>query len=533
MSSLTEEDLEAAALYQARVAQQNAALIAAQDPTAAALLRHHDAAIMEAWASQQHAHQHMQHMAAQHAAVRALSRQTGLGSRAADLDALRSIPLGFFRDPQGKTWAANLEHGGSGAADPVGHTSTRETNVSAAGAAARAAARARNRMAREDVIDISSDTDEEEEESKSSSSQLPRIPQQTQHGANSSAANNNHKTQAIVPRPSSQSMQADSRMAQDDAASRLQRAHEKAQANARALLTTQDLTQDARAPNDQGLPSPQEMPFFLKKLAEAAKRAPGTYQTHPPRMTTHPTQVTKRLKPTPTDVPAPIVPHHPAPLQQQQTQLTVPSVQEMRDRHEFALKVVEDSKATPRNHESVQAEEPLRPGPFVQRWLSGSVDPNDQDRALSACIDKVLMSTTGYTKATAPGSLPFPPAEITLDMEQLEEVALDIMQERHSAISSAVKRAYSEMLGRHEEQMVVMKKAELRYKSRQDQALLDVARAQQTISKMRDEVASLQKEADEAKEAAAEAKKTQSKSLETMMKASILSLRMIRKNERQ
>lgn len=528
MSSLTEEDLEAAALFQARVAQQNAALMAAQDPTAAALIRHHDAALMEAWASQQHAHQHMQHMAAQHAAVRALSRQAGLGSRAADLDALRSIPLGFFRDPQGKTWAANLEHGGSGAADPVGHTTTREINASAAGAAARAAARARNRMAREDVIDISSDTDEEEEESKSSSSQLPRIPQQTQHVA----ANNNHKTQAIVPRPSSQSTQADSRMAQDDTAARLQRAHEKAQANARALLTTQDLTQEARAPNDPGLPSPQEMPFFLKKLAEAAKRAPGTYQTHPPRMTSLPPRVTKRLKPTPTDVTAPIAQHHPAPLQQQ-TQLAVPSVQEMRDRHEFALKVVEDSKATPRNHEGVQAEEPLRPGPFVQRWLSGSVDPNDQDRALSACIDKVLMSTTGYTKATAPGSLPFPPAEITLDMEQLEEVALDIMQERHSAISSAVKRAYTEMLGRHEEHMVAIKKAELRCKSRQDQALLDVARAQQTISKMRDEVASLQKEADEAKEAAAEAKKTQSKSLETMMKASILSLRMIRKNERQ
>lgn len=184
-------------------------------------------------------------------------------------------------------------------------------------------------------------------------------------------------------------------------------------------------------------------------------------------------------------------------------------------------------------------------GPFVHKWLSNSgMSLVDKDRQLREVINKVLMAATGYSMESAPASLPFPPAEIDLDMDQLEELALDLVHERHQAIGEAIRRAYSEIKSRHDELIIHrQQRSEERNQHRREVAMLtlrhknsvrDVQRQhEQQMLAMQSKMREMEQNVKDAKEMASKAKETQAKSLETMMKASILSLRMIRKKEKQ
>jgi hypothetical protein len=184
-------------------------------------------------------------------------------------------------------------------------------------------------------------------------------------------------------------------------------------------------------------------------------------------------------------------------------------------------------------------------GPFVHKWLSNSaMSIVDKDHQLRDVINKVLMAATGYSMESAPASLPFPPAEINLDMDQLEELALEMVNERHVAIGESIRRAYSEIKSRHDELAIHrQQRSEERNQHRREVALLAVRHKNTTVelrrqyetemAVMKKKVAEMEQTVKVAKESASKVKETQAKTLETMMKASILSLRMIRKKEKQ
>ena len=182
-------------------------------------------------------------------------------------------------------------------------------------------------------------------------------------------------------------------------------------------------------------------------------------------------------------------------------------------------------------------------GPFVQRWLGPGPNPSERDRDVKEFMDKVLMSTTGYTSDTAPASLPFPPAEITLDTVQFEELAQDLVTDKYKAIREAVRCSYVEMKLRHDEIVQDQKRdSEELHQHRREVAMLSLkhrnalndlkAEHDTVLETMRQQITDLQQELQIAKDECKEAKATQAKSLETMMKASILSLRMIRKTKK-
>mmetsp|Transcript_26213 Transcript_26213/g.43770 ORF Transcript_26213/g.43770 Transcript_26213/m.43770 type:complete len:309 (+) Transcript_26213:682-1608(+) len=190
------------------------------------------------------------------------------------------------------------------------------------------------------------------------------------------------------------------------------------------------------------------------------------------------------------------------------------------------------------------AGKPSLVGPFVHRWLSNTAMSSiDKDCHLREVINKVLVAATGYSMESAPASLPFPPAEIELDMDQLEELALDLVHERHHAVGEAIRRSYSEIKSRHDEIIMLQgDQSNEREQHRREVSMLTLRHKNlmQDTTKSHDakmiallkKVKEMEDQLEIHKRAAQKAKETQAKSLETMMKASILSLRMIRKKEK-
>ncbi|KAI2509535.1 hypothetical protein MHU86_4912 [Fragilaria crotonensis] len=109
----------------------------------------------------------------------------------------------------------------------------------------------------------------------------------------------------------------------------------------------------------------------------------------------------------------------------------------MRERHKHALRqvILSDRTSNLVSHY----------GHFVHKWLGAGPTEEEKVTAVKACVDTILMTATGYTHKTVPPSLPFPPAEINLDMRQLEELAQELVAEKNSAIGEAVRSAFTEM----------------------------------------------------------------------------------------
>jgi hypothetical protein len=101
-------------------------------------------------------------------------------------------------------------------------------------------------------------------------------------------------------------------------------------------------------------------------------------------------------------------------------------------------------------------------GPITKKLLS--THPTEQavvekhNRAQDV-VNKMLLTATGWTKETVPARIPFPPQVLTIDMEQVEELALEILADRDQAVVDAVRVSYSELKSRHDDILLGMQEA--------------------------------------------------------------------------
>lgn len=118
-------------------------------------------------------------------------------------------------------------------------------------------------------------------------------------------------------------------------------------------------------------------------------------------------------------------------------------------RHERALQFA-TSKAAAEQSTGNNVTKTLA-GPLVQKWMLPDIGPEEKEKDVMGAIDKLLLAATGFTKSTAPQSLPFPPAEIRLEYDQLEEIALEFVEDKHDEIAEVVRSCYSEAKSRHDQ----------------------------------------------------------------------------------
>lgn len=474
------------------------------------------------------------------------------------------IPIGFFRDPQGNAWAASLQHP-SHASRRRSPQDAEDNPLSAASiAAARFAAlrqftelhqqneqqqqqRVKQNTARKqqsEVIDLQSDEDEEEEQTKRPA--LATKPDQGQGAPKVPPAQN--------PPLSMQQNSKEHQMkvhVQEQRNANLDRRPGASMPSARVAAALRDgsITQILQAPTEsQFLPPPKKplfgQPAVVKRPAPPSLPGPvdptkfrqlNLEQAHVRAPENLPQAKRRKSDTGSTRGDANANTAHRNNDRTLPTTPETPSPEEMRERHKHALRqvILSDRTSNLVSHY----------GPFVHKWLGAGPTEPEKVSAVKACVDTILMTATGYTHETVPPSLPFPPAEINLDMRQLEELAQELVAEKNSAIGEAVRSAFTEMKASHDDAVVNRKRsadeAKIFYretvtlKAKHKQELNDIrVENDKTVEALHRRIKELQEQLQAAKEESGASTMAQTKSLETMMKASVLSLRMIRRSQR-
>ena len=461
------------------------------------------------------------------------------------------IPIGFFRDPRGNAWAASLQHPSQSFSSSSNQNSNEQPLTSSYQHAARqaivAAQRRKQQQQQDEVIDLQSDDDEDDDNDGAAAAlmedelQVTRVqaaPRQANVPAQQRQAATNQAATATNQRPGT-SMPS---------------------ANIAAALRDGTITQmlQGRIPTTFANPVPLSPAAPPPKTSRALPKRASAVPTHLVNLNSlqkdqqqqQQQRVAAAILRQQQQRPAPSAAARPPTKRQkveedavleaaaannaaaQKAGMLTPSQLEMRERHERALRAVKQSE---KPHKALY-------GPFVQRWLGTGLSTIDKERDVKENIDKILMAATGYTTETAPSSLPFPPAEINLDMDQLEELSQDIVTSKNQAIGEAVRCAYSEMKSRHDEITSTHKRnSDESQQHRREVAMLTLRHKNsirdlqtehdEALEKQEEKLKLLESQIQQLKEESLRAKTTQSKSLETMMKASILSLRMIRRSE--
>lgn len=95
-------------------------------------------------------------------------------------------------------------------------------------------------------------------------------------------------------------------------------------------------------------------------------------------------------------------------------------------------------------------------GHFTQKLLSTHQSEVDKHNGVQDFVNKLLLTATGWTKETAPARIPFPPQQLTIDMDQVEELAHEMVADRFQAVGDAMRVSYSELKSRHDEILLDM-----------------------------------------------------------------------------
>jgi len=501
-SQLTEEELAAlaeqhraianGALLRARAARNAALMAAAGSPGLLPPAGLPGDPFSNSWLSSLQQHPRQQ-LSAMQAAAGVPSPSVGVPATSQNVNAIAlrpsgggeelntkgSIPIGFFRDPRGNAWAASLQHPnrqGNAQANLLGGLRDQQESALVALQAAQLVQNSmvnlpNNKIAQE-VIEIE-DSEEEEEV------QAPRPAKK----AKSSAA----------PQPAKVTGTAEKKA----------------------------------GPNSSKPTKPKEdsVPQTNEKISQSG-RGPGT-----------------SIKAGKSAVPDPF-------------NLTPLS-------HNFSPRNSPQKKSTEAiSHNSRKSTSTPQPpiksivGPFTQKWMMLQVPAVDRNREMRECMGKIIDVATGMTEETSPADLPFPPGEVVLDVEKLSGLATELIEERHQAIGTAIRQAYMEMKSRHEQivtmrqddnskvnqevQSGIEKKIDLKWaakiqtmnNSHKDEIKKAKKKHEDSTNKLMQNIRDLKKELKAAKERLDIAQDSQGKAIDTIMKASVMSLRMMQKKRK-
>ena len=90
-------------------------------------------------------------------------------------------------------------------------------------------------------------------------------------------------------------------------------------------------------------------------------------------------------------------------------------------------------------------------GPFVTGVLSGQFLMLESESNRKKALSNILLCATGHSLESAPERTRFPPGTICFNLRQAQALADGFLQERDNAVSEAVRIAYMEMKSRHED----------------------------------------------------------------------------------
>jgi len=178
-------------------------------------------------------------------------------------------------------------------------------------------------------------------------------------------------------------------------------------------------------------------------------------------------------------------------------------------------------------------------GLFTQKLLSAQQSDADKQNDASYFVNRILLTTTGWTKETAPARIPFPPQHLTIDMEQIEELAQDMVDDRFVAVRDAIHASYSEMKSRHDEILTDMQR-QVKEELSNQQSIQKMAKKHKShirelenyhTGKLMDVTAKLEKAEKEIarlKVVLVDDRKNQQRALAAYMKATVLSFRTLK-----
>ena len=180
-------------------------------------------------------------------------------------------------------------------------------------------------------------------------------------------------------------------------------------------------------------------------------------------------------------------------------------------------------------------------GLFTQKLLSTQQSETDRHNGVKEFVNKLLLTATGWTKETAPTRIPFPPQQLTIDMDQVEELAHDLVADRFQAVGGAMRVSYSEMKSRHDEILLdwqgqlnkqSSKHEDIQALNKQHQANIQtLEEAHKTnLSVTTNKVEYLKREVASLKARLVVEQQNQQRSLKAFMKASVYSMRLLKKS---
>lgn len=192
-------------------------------------------------------------------------------------------------------------------------------------------------------------------------------------------------------------------------------------------------------------------------------------------------------------------------------------------------------------------------GPFTQKWMMLQVPAVDRNREVRECIKKIIYVATGLTE-TSPDHMFLPPDEVVLDVEKLTGLATELIEERHQAIGNAIREAYTEMKSRHDQismrhdsgamqensKREIEQKVEMKWgakmKALTENCIIEKENAKKKSieinQRLMQQVKDLKKELKLANEKLEISQNSQEKTVDTLMKASVMSLRMLQKKRK-
>eukprot|EP00546_Thalassionema_frauenfeldii_P008510 CAMPEP_0178923394 /NCGR_PEP_ID=MMETSP0786-20121207/16696_1 /TAXON_ID=186022 /ORGANISM="Thalassionema frauenfeldii, Strain CCMP 1798" /LENGTH=161 /DNA_ID=CAMNT_0020597887 /DNA_START=27 /DNA_END=512 /DNA_ORIENTATION=- len=155
---------------------------------------------------------------------------------------------------------------------------------------------------------------------------------------------------------------------------------------------------------------------------------------------------------------------------------------------------------------------------------------------------------------TSPDHMFFPPDEVVLDVEKLTGLATELIEERHQAIGNAIREAYTEMKSRHDQismrhdtpvtqensKREIEEKVEMKWAAKMKTLTENCniekenarKKSEQINQRLMQQVKDLKKEVKLANEKLDISKNSQEKTVDTLMKASVMSLRMLQKKRK-
>jgi hypothetical protein len=188
-------------------------------------------------------------------------------------------------------------------------------------------------------------------------------------------------------------------------------------------------------------------------------------------------------------------------------------------------------------------------GPFVQQYLDvyGNIkvelsSPLLLDLEIKEYANKFLLAATGYSTETAPSNLPFPPSEINLAEDQIDELCQELHYLKAKAVASAVLTTYSDCKARHDViQQLDQKNIEFvktyvqkvtTLKGQYDKMMAEEAILHaREVHTMKQDILALERRLQSSKDEVKLARNIQAKSLNTILQTSALAWKKIHSGE--